>query len=162
MRSLFFGAALLLALAPAAQAQVSQGLQEINVSGSATFYDDFSNIFVSGSYGYFVTPVIEVGPTLTLSRFSFDGVLGGQSSTAGLIGAFTHIHLAPTGATTVPFFGGELGIGVGASDGVEFGVLGGAKFFLTPGGAITPAAFLRFNDDGDSVFGIQLGISLFF
>lgn len=152
---------LLLALASTADAQVRQGLQELNVSGSAAFQDDFSTIFLTGSYGYFIASTIEVGPTLTLTRTSFSSVAGTTSSTAGLIGGFVHVHFGRPYATTVPFVGAQVGAGIGDAEGLEFGAMGGAKFFVTPGGAITPAAFLRFDEDGNSIYGAQLGISLF-
>jgi hypothetical protein len=151
-----------LLLSSAARAQVRQGLQELNGSGSFTAFDDGSSLFVGLSYGYFVTRNAEIGPFIDLNRLSVDTPFGDESTTSGLIGGFGHLHFGRRGATSVPFLGLEIGAAVGDAEGVLFGVLGGGKFFVADGAALTPAAFFQFDDEGNSSFGARFGVSAFF
>jgi hypothetical protein len=154
--------ALLLALvllAPAVSAQVREGLQELNGSGAFTAFEGGSVFFIDLSYGYFVTRTVEVGPSVEIARSDDD--LGGDR-TSGFIGGFGHVHFGRRGATSVPFVGLEIDAGIGDAEGVFFGIVGGGKFFLTPGAALTPAAFVELDDEGNTAFGARFGVSAFF
>lgn len=153
--------ALLLALvllAPAASAQIGRGVQEINGAGTATFYEDASIISVMVNYGYFVTRTFEVGPTVQINRFDDDF---GDAETFAILGGFGHVHFGRS-ATSVPFVGLELGAAVGDAEGLLFTFVGGGKLFVSRGAALTPAAFLQLDDDGNSAFGARFGVSAFF
>jgi hypothetical protein len=160
MRSLLLLLILLVALP--ADAQVRRGLQEINGSGTALFFDGGSTLSIGVNYGYFVTENFEIGPSIQVFHTSVDTPLGDNSSTSGILGGFGHLHFGGRRATSVPFVGFEAGAGVGDSDGALFGLVGGGKFFLSPGAALTPAAFFQFDDDGNSQFGARFGVSAFF
>jgi hypothetical protein len=62
----------------------------------------------------------------------------------------------------VPFVGLELGAAVGDAEGLLFTFVGGGKLFVSRGAALTPAAFLQLDDDGNSAFGARFGVSAFF
>lgn len=149
-------------LALPADAQVRKGLQEINGSGSATFFDGGSTIMIGLNYGYFVTRNFEIGPSVQVFRISVDTPIGDESSTSGVIGGFGHIHFGRRGSTSVPFVGFEAGAGVGDASGALLGLVGGGKFFIASGAALTPAAFFQFDDEGNSQFGARFGVSAFF
>lgn len=150
---------LTLLLAPgAARAQVYQGLQELNGAGSFTSFDGGSVFALSASYGYFVTRSVELGPTLQVNRTD----AGSFSTTSGVIGGFGHLHFGGRRSRSVPFLGLEIGAAVGDAEGVLFGVVGGGKFFIAEGAALTPAAFFQFDDEGNSQFGARAGVSAFF
>lgn len=153
---------LLLLTSGSVTAQVRQGSQELNASGTATFADNFSVISIVTQYGYFLTPSVEIGPSVEISRSSVEVAGTDRSTTSGLIGGFGHVHLGRRGSRSLPYLGAEVGIGVGDADGELFGIVGGVKHFIAPGAAITPTAFFQFDGDGDSRFGARFGISAFF
>lgn len=151
--------AVLAFLVPAASAQIGRGAQELNGSGTATFYEDGSIVSILLNYGYFVTRSVEVGPSVQLSRVDSDF---SDASTYGVLGGFAHFHFGRPGATSVPFVGVEIGAGVGDASGGVFTFVGGGKFFVSRGAALTPAAFLQLDDDGNTAFGARFGVSAFF
>lgn len=150
--------ALLLALAlpfmaNRAEAQIAQGLNEMNASASFTSTEGATAFNISGFFGHFLTPRIEIGPRI--SYFKYEGVSG-----SGSVGAFGSYHFGAPGATTVPFAGALVDIGVGSSSSASFGGFGGAKFFLNEGAALTAQGFVTFGDF--TTIGAQGGISIFF
>ncbi|MDX1419972.1 MAG: hypothetical protein R3181_08400 [Rubricoccaceae bacterium] len=145
-------------LAGTADAQVYQGLQELNGGGAFTSFDGGSIFTLSASYGYFVTRSVELGPTLQVTRSD----AGSFSTTSGVVGGFGHLHFGGRRSRSVPFLGLEIGAAVGDAEGVLFGVVGGGKFFVAEGAALTPAAFFQFDDNGNSQFGARAGVSAFF
>lgn len=156
----FFLLSLALAfLCPAATAQIGRGAQEVNGSGTATFYDNGSLISIGMSYGYFVTRNVEVGPSIEITRVDSDA---GDANTSGAVGGFGHLHFGRLGATSIPFVGLEIAAGIGNAEGVLFTFVGGGKIFISRGAALTPAAFIRLDDEGDSSFGARFGVSAFF
>lgn len=62
----------------------------------------------------------------------------------------------------MPFAGAEALVGLGDSEGFTLGLQAGLKYFVSPGAALVPAAFLRIPDKGDAAFGAQFGVSIFF
>lgn len=160
MRILLLFVALLLAIP--ADAQVRKGLQEFNGSGTAGFVEDASFFVIGVNYGYFVTRMLEVGPSIQISHLRVDTFLGSESTTSGVIGGFGHVHFGRQGSTAAPFAGVEIGAAVGEADGAQFALVAGGKFFVAQGAAITPAAVFQFDDDGNSQFGARFGVSAFF
>ncbi len=151
-----FALALLLSLsftAQRAQAQISQGLNEVNAAASFSTTEGFTVIQISGFAGRFITPQIELGPRLTLSKVE-------GADLAGSIGAFGAYHFGAAGATTVPFAGALIDIGIGDGSSLGLGGFGGAKFFLNEGAAITAQGFVTFGDV--TTVGAQGGVSIFF
>lgn len=151
--------ALLIALAipftaERAEAQIAQGLNEMNASASFTSTEGSTAFNISGFFGHFLTPNIEIGPRI--NYFKSEGVSG-----RGSVGAFGSYHFGAPGATTVPFAGALVDIGVGSgSSSASFGGFGGAKFFLNEGAALTAQGFVTFGDF--TTIGAQGGVSIFF
>ncbi len=136
-----------------AEAQIAQGLNEMNASASFTSTEGSTAFNVSGFFGHFLTPSIEIGPRI--SYFKYEGVSG-----SGSVGAFGSYHFGAPGATTVPFAGALVDIGIGRSSSASFGGFGGAKFFLNEGAALTAQGFVTFGDF--TTVGAQGGVSIFF
>lgn len=170
--------ALLLALAVTfsgaviSEAQIHQGAQEVSFSGSY-FHGtrgESGNRFwhLSGTYGYFVTPQLEV-----LGIGELTGARG--SSTSGHIGAGVDWHFIGAGTQEfVPFAGGAFLAGIGTSDRNELGdkldtadlleIHGGVKQFLARNIAIKYQVGYGFDPSDTSDAGIRatVGLSFFF
>jgi|GEM_PF-3713143 len=157
------------------QAQITQGSQEVSFSGSY-FHGtrgESGNRFwhLNGTYGYFVTPQIEV-----LGIASLNGSRGG--STSGHIGIGADYHFMMQGNPNfVPFAGAAYLVGVGShreTDG--FGttvrrstedlleIHGGVKQFVTRNVAIKYQVGYGFDpsDTSDAGFRATIGLSYFF
>lgn len=168
-----------------ALAQVSAGLNEVNVavsitssksSGTNIDTDARTTGVFSGAYGRFLTDHIEVGAQLTGLKTEDEDMNG----TVGAIGAY---HFGGKNNAIVPFAGAQIGRGYGLNMEVfsarihnpwSYGVFGGIKAFVPGGGgAITVQPFwtrqtrsyegLGFSDHvHQDTYGISTGISLFF
>lgn len=136
-----------------AEAQIAQGLNEMNASASFTSTEGATAFNISGFFGHFFTPRLEVGPRINYVKY--EGASG-----SGSVGAFGAYHFGAPGATTVPFAGALVDIGVGGNSSTSFGGFGGAKFFLNEGAALTAQGFVTFGDF--TTVGAQGGVSIFF
>ncbi|MDX1531551.1 MAG: hypothetical protein R3362_08495 [Rhodothermales bacterium] len=155
LRSALLVLAVALGVARPADAQVREGLRELKAAGSLTVFEGDATLFVDGTLGFFLTDRVEVGPLVGVTS-DFDNF------TAIGLGGFVDYHLGRPGATTVPFVGAQVVLGLADADGFSIGGQGGLKYFVAPGAAVTPSAFLRVDDDSNLVFGAQFGVSLFF
>ena len=150
-------AALLFAGAQTAEAQIRQQLVELNLLGSLQTVSNGESVTssrVDVRAGYFFTPELEIG-------FAINSTKVESLDAYGSIGIFGAYHFADPLARTVPFAGAQFGSGFGNDSGTAYGVFGGLKYFITPGGAIIPQAFIQQNGDLTE-YGLQAGIALFF
>jgi hypothetical protein len=164
-------AGLALLAAPAA-AQVSAGLNELNVKGyfeTGKFAEDeegATHFQLDGLYGRFLTDRFEIGPGVSLSKTE------GQSA-QGAVNVFADYHLGDPSSRLVPYLEGAAGQFFGGDDKPRYIAVGpGFKwFFGEGGGALTGTAFYRrmfFDADfhggatGANEFGLAIGVSVFF
>ena len=138
----------------------------------------FSNSRIQGTVGYFLTDGLEAGMSLWLLNNSSD--FYGEKSTTGTSAPafFTAYHFDLAGNMT-PFVGVMLGFSGSKEEAggktnswneTSFGLMGGAKYFVSEWAAITGQLSLDFRtikfDGGESYdasrFAIDFGLSLFF
>ena len=150
----FILAAGLLVTTPTAEAQVADGLRELNASGAFTVTSGDIVVNTQGFLGFFLTDAIEVGPLVNLTITENVSLVN--------LGGFAAYHFTAPGATSVPFVGAELTAGLADAEGFVVGGLAGLKYFVAEGAAIVPSAFVRIPDEGDVSLGAQFGISIFF
>lgn len=150
------------------QAQVKEGLTELNLSGaySAIESDSIStySILLSASGGYFIFPFLEVGGDFSLTKMKKEDLIGA-------LGPFVSFHLPFTeDATIVPFAGIQGGTTFGWEENqYYYGGFLGTKAFIGNGGggAVSLQLFyLRWDPSKKSAvynnFGVLTGISIFF
>lgn len=143
----------LLALVPAASAQVGQG--QLELSGSASFSStEGTTVFqLAPTVGYFFTDALEGGGEL--QYISVEG-----NGDSGTIGPFLAYHFGDRQATTRPFLQVQAGTSFTDDSDFVFGGAGGVKYFFLPGGALRAQAFVL--TDGDvTQIGVGGGVSIF-
>ena len=160
------GTSLLSAL-PAAQAQVTiptrpellptVNTKEINVAGSL-FLDGSKPYALSGAYGYFVSPTLEVGGTGSLA-----GAKGSKTLTT--LGAFADYYFtggASAATPLLPYLGVFAGYSHKEDSDGSLGAQAGAKYFFNPNVALTGEYQYRSTRHGNGTNQIILGLSTFF
>ena len=154
---------LLITATTAVSAQVKQGINEMNLSGSFNVTDQggesFTTIRLDLRYGHFTSSRLQVGGLI-------DFVNAEGSDAFGEFGGFAAIHFPSSRrATTVPFLSAEVGHTFGLSeDGLFFGGSGGLKIFVADGGAITVTGYYqkRTSAGEPANYGAAIGTSIFF
>jgi len=164
--------ALVLALAVPAFAQIEQGTFELNFMAALsrnTVEDadedlDIGNVAVRG--GFFLTPMLQVGGTISLIAVTVDDV---DASVAAL-GGFAALHIPLQIDTLVPYVGAGAGMGrasVDAGGGMDddidmfyWRVFGGVKIIIKDGVALVlePSYMQQTLSNGDDVDVTRLGI----
>jgi hypothetical protein len=152
---------LVLASAAPADAQVRRGLQELNASGGGITLENSSAYVYSSAYGFFLTPAIAVGPVLRGGHTRFTRETEVVTATGYAVGAQAQFHAARPEARLVPFAGGSAEFAFGDTTGPQFGAQAGVKYFVAEGGAVVPAAFLLVDTEGRTLYGLQVGLSVF-
>jgi len=154
-------AALFLAAAAPADAQVRRGLQELNASGGGITLENSSAYVYSSAYGFFLTPALAVGPVVRGGHTRFTHAEGVTTATGYAVGAQVQGHVAQAEARLVPFAGASAEYAFGDTTGPQFGGQLGLKYFVSEGGAIVPAVFVLADTEGRTLYGFQVGLSLF-
>jgi hypothetical protein len=124
-----------LVLAAPAFAGIKAGLNEFNVMGMLSQMsaegEDMTTTLAMGTYNRFVSDDVSVGATLLLMRS--DG--GGDSMSALFVQGRGDYYFPIQGSEAVPYAGvhvGMISFSNGESDsGLEYGLQGGAKFFVS-------------------------------
>ncbi|MDH4184033.1 MAG: porin family protein [Nitrospinota bacterium] len=161
-----------------------RGDWEMNLVGNSDSYSfkdgggKFSNTRIQGTLGYFLTDGIEVGGALYLSASTSDFSDGKSTSTTTSPRIFAAYHINMQGNLT-PFAGLYIETLSGKDDNpastftwdeTAFGLMGGAKYFVSEWAAITgqiefDSRKMNFGDSGSdtaSRFGFMFGLSLYF
>lgn len=164
MSAFAFGAGL-----PAARAQVvlptranllpTTNTKEINLSGSL-FLDGAKPYALSGAYGVFIAPSVEVGATGSVAGAS-------QTKTLTTVGAFADYYFRGGQAVEnvtplLPYVGVFAGYSHKESSSASLGAQAGVKYFLNPNVAATVEYQYRSTNHGNGTNQIVLGLSTFF
>ncbi len=142
----------LLAFAPVASAQVSQG--QLELSGSAALFssDGTTVLQLAPSLGYFFTNAFEGG--VELQYTSVEG-----SGSDGQITPFLAYHFL-RGGRALPFVQAQIGTSFTGDANIVFGGAGGVKYFFLPGGALRGQVFVLTDGDVTNA-GVSGGVSIF-
>jgi len=161
---LLFLSMLYLTMGSESQGQVRQGMNELNMAGSLDVLssegESLTLLNIGIATGHFVMPNIEIGTTLSLTKFD-------DEKATGAAGSFVSYHFQnDPGSRIVPFITGQVGLGYGNNDNPTIvGLAGGIKVFVAGGGgAFTFQPFMskQFYKDGSlNHFGVSYGVSIF-
>jgi opacity protein-like surface antigen len=156
-----------LAVAPAAQAQTTlptrttllptTGTREINVAGSL-FLDGDKPYALSGTYGLFTSPSLEIGLTGDVAGAN-------HSSTLTAVGGFADYYFrggASAANPLIPYLGVFAGYSHKDDSNASLGGQVGAKYFFNPNVAASLEYQYRSTKHGNGTNEILLGFSTFF
>ena len=143
----------LLALVPAASAQVREG--QLELAGSASFSStEGTTVFqLAPTVGYFFTDAFEGGVELNYTSIEN----GGDS---GTVGPFLAYHFGDRRAKARPFLQAQIATSFTDDTDVVFGGAGGVKYFFLPGGALRGQVFVLTSGDVTQV-GVSGGVAIF-
>lgn len=145
--------------------QIKRGHKEVNIAGSLSSTTDGKEtstvIQLATGVGYFLHTNFEIGANLSFTKVENIQPFGTASGFLSIYPSFK------IGSNTVPYVGGQIGIGYGPGDNsIIFGGFSGVKVFVSgSGGAISIQPFYlrqEYKNAGVHNFGILIGVSIFF
>lgn len=137
----------------------TKNTRELNLSGSYVFNDD-NPYALSGTYGLFTSPKLELGVTGAVS-----GARHSKTSTS--VGAFADYYLrgnesVDSSRALLPYVGVFAGYSHRDASDASLGAQVGAKYFVNPNVALTGELQYRSTRHGSGITQFLLGISTFF
>ena len=133
------------------------GTKEVNVAGSF-FFDGEKPYALSGTYGVFTSPNIEIGGTASLTGANHSKTL----TTAGLFGDYYFRGGADSENPLLPYIGLFGGYSHKDDSSLSGGAQAGVKYFLNPNVAVSAEYQYRSTHHGNGTNQIVLGLSTFF
>ncbi len=164
MRKFLILTVLLFVMAQPSMAQMEKGDREVQASGSMYSAGGFTLINLTGTYGVFIKPRLQIGGGPTITR------MGGYGFSNTTIGAsFFGRHYFTSTEKTVPYLSAQWyqfdlapGDGVSFTDMAYIQAGGGIKYFVNEYIAWDVSANLGFGLGGGTAFLLAGGLSAFF
>lgn len=164
MRKFLILTVLLFLMAQPCMAQMEKGDRELQASASMYAAGGFTLINITGTYGYFIKPRLQIGGGPNITRMAGYGF---SNTTLGL--SFFGRHYFTTTEKLVPYvavqwyqFDLAPGDGVSFTDVAYLQVGGGAKYFINEYIAWDVSANFGFGLGGGTSFLLAGGLSAFF
>jgi len=151
--------------------EFEKGMTELSLWGALdTLEGDELQLWLAGDVGFLLSPRHEIGPSLNVGVWLFNG----DTDASGSCGGFYRYNIPVPGSRWAPFVGVRaLGfLGESREWDAEARVEGGVRHFLDGGAAITVAGFYArrygphcewwYCPDDEDRFGMSVGLSVFF
>jgi hypothetical protein len=136
--------------------------RELGISGNLQFNSGHP-YSISGLYGTFINPTMEVG-----AEGTFSGSDGNSSfaSVGAIANFFSHTDSSASSASGVnpvlmPYIGGFLGVSDHSQLDASIGLQGGAKLLVGSNAAVTAELQYRSTKQGNGNTAVVLGVSIF-